>query len=91
MSVKPFTVLAFRAFYTRQIGLQVISGGSGRDFALYIGVLPPDVRHADYEQESAMGKGMEIPEGEKMSYTDAKAVWGGIIERFERQGLLYRN
>lgn len=85
-------VVAFKAFYHRRIVMQVVIGGSGRDFVAYIGVLMDErVSHSPYEPIEAGGQGLEIPEGTRMTYSDAKANFGYVIEKLEEQGMYWRN
>lgn len=83
-------IIAFKPFYSARIGMQVAKGFSGNDFAAYVGVIDGDVRHADFEPTVSGGKGQMVPGATKMSYADAKAQFGGVIEGLERKGLRWR-
>lgn len=84
-------VLGFKAFYTARIVMQVVKGGSGRDFAAYIGVLDGDVYHRPYETLASGGGGLQIPHPAKMSYADAKSNFGRLFDELEAQGFQWRD
>ena len=84
-------VLGFKAFYSARIVMQVVEGGSGRDFAAYIGVLDRPVSHRPYEPIEAGGEGQLVAEADRISYADAKANFGGLIESLEAKGYRWRN
>lgn len=87
----PGMILGFKMFYHARIIMQVVMGGSGRDFAAYIGVLDGDVYHRPYETRASGGGGFPMPHPTKMSYADAKYNFGQLFDELEAKGFQWRD
>lgn len=83
-------VVAFKTFGLNRIGMQVVLGGSGRDFAAYVGILPEDADHSTYEPTEALGEGKLIPQAGKMTYAEVKCHFGRVVENLEHAGTNWR-